>query len=212
MDENTEVNPLPSESRAVRATDKEAEVRIEYTCQMLSEGRRKSEIKRFFSNNYGVGYRQVERYIRQARDRMIEESGKAKNEHVADAYQFYMGILQDSSASITEKLVARRQADDLLGLQAPKRVVEAHVDANDMLELWVDQLTPDQLRAIDTAASVGEVVEEQNAKALRQRQAMNLQSAVDMVQNMDFVDDNETLEEYIDTHGEEKNISENGNK
>lgn len=211
MDEHTEVNPLPPESRAVRATDKEAEVRIEYTCQMLAEGRRKSEIKRFFKNNYGIGYRQVERYIRQARDRLIEESGKAKTEHVADAYQFYMGILQSNDASITEKLVARRQADDLLGLQAPKRVVEAHVDANDMMELWVDQLTTEQLKAIDTAASVGEVVEEKHAEALRQKQQMSLRAAVDIVQNVDFLDDNQELEEYIDEHGKEKNISENRN-
>jgi hypothetical protein len=187
MDEHTQVNPLPVESHSKISTNKEMEVRIEYCCHMLTEGRRKSEIKRFFKNNYGIGFRQVERYLRQARDRMIEESGKGKGELVSEAYGFYMSIIQSTDATITEKLAARRQADDLLGLAAPKRSIEAHVNADDMLDLWVDQLTPDQLRAIDTAAKVGEVVEEKHSESLRQQQAVSLRSAVAVVQEENAV-------------------------
>ena len=58
---------------------------------------------------------------------------------------------------------------------------------------------------MEAIASVGEVVEEKHAEALRQKQQLNLRAAVDFVQDLDFLDDNEELEEYIEEHGQEKN-------
>ena len=70
-----------------------------------------------------------------------------------------MRILHDPSATINEKLHARGKADDLMGLQAPKRVIEAQVEVDDVLDVWVDNLTVEQKMAIDQAASVAEEVE-----------------------------------------------------
>ena len=46
-----------------RATDAEMEARVEMCAIMLCDGRRKSEIKRFFAQQYQVSARQVERYL-----------------------------------------------------------------------------------------------------------------------------------------------------
>ena len=157
--EGVEDNPIPEETRPSRATQAEMESRVEYTAMMLIDGRRKSEIKRFFKENYGLSARQVERYLRLARNRLVEETEKTRRELISESFGFYMRILHDPSATINEKLHARGKADDLMGLQAPKRVIEAQVEVDDVLDVWVDNLTVEQKMAIDQAASVAEEVE-----------------------------------------------------
>ena len=155
-------NPLPEESRPVRATAAELEARVEYTAMMLIDGRRKSEVKRFFKDNYGLSGRQAERYLRLARDRLVQETEKTRRELIAESFGFYMRVLHNPDASTGEQLSARQKADELMGLQAPKTVIEAQVQVDDMLDIWVDNLSPDQKDAINDAALYAEQVEARN--------------------------------------------------
>ncbi len=157
--EGIEDNPIPEETRPSRATQAELEQRVEYTAMMLIDGRRKAEIKRFFKNQYGLSSRQIERYLRLARNRLVEETEKTRRELISESWGFYMRILHDPNATLNEKMQARSKADDLMGLQAPRRVIEAQVEVDDVLDMWVDNLTEEQKLAIDSAASMAEEVE-----------------------------------------------------
>ena len=161
--EGVEDNPIAEDVRPVRATNDEMEARVEYTAMMLIDGRRKSEIKRFFRENYSLSARQVERYLRLARNLLVEETDRTRQELIAESFGFYMRILHDDKASVNERLNARAKADDLMGLQAPKRIIEAHVQTDDILDLWVDNLTPEQKEAINEAATYAERVESLSA-------------------------------------------------
>ena len=161
--DGVEDNPIAGDVRPVRATNDEMEARVEYTAMMLIDGRRKSEIKRFFRENYSLSARQVERYLRLARNMLVEETDRTRQELIAESFGFYMRILHDDNASVNERLNARSKADDLMGLQAPKRIIEAHVQTDDILDLWVDNLTVEQKEAINEAAIYAERVESLSA-------------------------------------------------
>jgi len=161
--DGVENNPIAEDARPIRATNDEMEARVEYTAMMLIDGRRKSEIKRFFRENYSLSARQVERYLRLARNLLVEETDRTRQELIAESFGFYMRILHDDKASVNERLNARSKADDLMGLQAPKRIIEAHVQTDDILDLWVDNLTAEQKEAINEAATYAERVESLSA-------------------------------------------------
>lgn len=153
-------NPIPEEGeRPVRATQAEVDQRVDYCAVLLCMGKSKSAIKRFFKDNYGVGARQTETYLLLARDRLAEESGKTRRELVAESFGFYMRILSDPQATVSERLSARAKADDLMGLQAPKKVIEAQVSMDDAIDLWVDALSHEERDAIHQAALKAEALE-----------------------------------------------------
>jgi hypothetical protein len=51
---------------------------------------------------------------------MLEETGKSREQHVADSYSIYTRIVEKTKSEQT-KLKARARIDKLLGLDAPKR-------------------------------------------------------------------------------------------
>lgn len=69
---------------------------------------------------YDVRYRTAENYVARARERILQETGKPKAEHVADSYEFYRMMQVDADKDI-DKIKARERIDKLLGLETPQR-------------------------------------------------------------------------------------------
>lgn len=66
--------------------------------------------------------RTVERYLARARERMVDESGKTKDELRADSLNFYLGIARDMTADPRSRIMARERVDRLYGLDQPIKV------------------------------------------------------------------------------------------
>lgn len=197
-------NPIPENGeRPLRATQAEVDQRVDYAAVLLCVGKSKSAIKRFFRENYGVGARQVETYLLLARDRLAEESGKNRKELVSESFGFYMRILSDTDATITEKLSARAKADDLMGLQAPKKIIEAQVSVDDMIDLWVDTLSEEERDAIHKAALKAEALEQE----ANQREQLRIESQ--MAGGIQELEEHEQeLEELGEQDGEDEDEEE----
>lgn len=126
-------------SKHSRSTHKSFEERIEVARKLLSARMRHGDVKRYLKNTYGVATRQAETYIARARKLMREETGRPKDEHVADSYAFYCSVIADPNASHKDKLRAQELLDKLLGLPVPFRIAQTDSKGND--------LTPDAARA-----------------------------------------------------------------
>lgn len=107
--------------------------------KMLGMGKYASEIKKAVNQEYGLSTRSVERYITRARREMVKHTKVSLEDHVAEAYYFYRGILTDPESTQRERLRARERIDKLLGLDQPTRThkKELHLD-----------LTPKQIQAM----------------------------------------------------------------
>jgi len=81
---------------------------------------KKRLIKQVIKGEYGLQARQIDRYLSRAREEMMAESDRSVDEHRADAYHFYLSVLQDSKTSIRSKLLARERIDKLYGLEKHK--------------------------------------------------------------------------------------------
>jgi hypothetical protein len=137
-----------------KATAAEHRQRVDYTLAMLVKGHRKSFIKDFFRKNYGVGARQVERYLRLARDRLVQSTERDRAELVAESFAFYMSVMQgaEGETSVRDKLQARKQADDLLGLAAPTKIATTTVAGQDLYAGVVQELSNEELDVLERIA------------------------------------------------------------
>jgi hypothetical protein len=121
---NSKVRRNPPATRAKpaihRPTEQELEERIVVTSRALCRGLTKHEIKRAITSQYRVGWRTVETYLSRARALLIEESGRTRQQLVAEAFGFYNSVLS-SNASTADKIRARERIDRLFGLDAPMR-------------------------------------------------------------------------------------------
>jgi hypothetical protein len=113
-----------------RATKAEVEERIRIVEKMLAQGYTKSMIKRFFRETYDIRARQCERYVSEARRRLLEETKIDRGELIAQSFEFYMSVLRSTEATVKEKLDARRKADELLGLIAPRKIAPTNADGD----------------------------------------------------------------------------------
>lgn len=93
---------------------------ITIAVQRLLEARyHKTEIKRTISNQFDIAPRTVMTYLKYAKDRLIELTGRSREEHIQDAYGFYLSILKDKNNSTMARLKAAERIDKLLGLEVP---------------------------------------------------------------------------------------------
>lgn len=109
-------------AETVRPTRGQEEAREDYAFELLSRALHKSQIKTLFQKKFDCSARTVERYLARARARMIELSGKSKEEHRQEALAFYLSCLRHPEATVKEKVYARERIDKLLGLDAPQQV------------------------------------------------------------------------------------------
>src|SRR5919108_2122384 len=117
-----------SGERAPRATREETERRINAVAQLLCRGVTDADIKRTFAQRYGLREKSVSDYIAFARARLREAAERPTADLLSESYGFYAGVLRSNTSDLREKLTARRQLDQLLGLpgySAKRREAEA---------------------------------------------------------------------------------------
>ena len=96
--------------------------RIELTRTLLNKRWQKWKIKKAIIKKWGVTPRTCENYLASARVGLVEQASAPTHDHTADAYGFYLSVVQDKTASTANKIKAQNSIDKLLGLEAPKRV------------------------------------------------------------------------------------------
>ena len=67
---------------------------------------------------------------------------------VSESYQFYLSVLKNPNATQKEKIEARRRADELLGLNAPKKIAQTTPDGKNPYKETVKALSTEQLELL----------------------------------------------------------------
>lgn len=107
----------------MRPSRKEHDERVAVCADMLARGFRNGAIKRRVAAFYSCSPRSVERYLRRARDRLVEELNEGDREtHRARALDQYRMLLRDDNSSAVVRLKAQERIDRILGLEAPAEV------------------------------------------------------------------------------------------
>ena len=95
--------------------------RIERTRQLLSTQSPKYQIKKALREEFGISVRTCESYITQAREILLAETSKSRQEHTADAYAYYRSVLESETTSTAEKLDATKGIVKLFGLEEARK-------------------------------------------------------------------------------------------
>ena len=107
----------------MRPTRKEHDERVAVCADMLARGFRNGAIKRRVAAFYDISPRTVERYLRRARDRLVEELEEGgRDEHRARSLDQYRMLLRDDGTTPVIRLKAQERIDKILGLEAPAEV------------------------------------------------------------------------------------------
>lgn len=97
--------------------------------------------------------RTTERYLSRAKSRMIEESGKTKEELRTDSLNFYLAIARDLTADHRSRLQARERIDRLYGLDMPIKVAPTTPDGEQSYKHITD--TELDARILEIASKIG---------------------------------------------------------
>lgn len=143
----------------------ETRLRIEVARKMLARGMYQGEIKRILSSHYGVSGRMVEKYIGRARQLIIEATGKSKQEHIADSYSFYIDVQANDKLPVASRLRARENIDKLFALPQPIKIAPTNIDGTASYRVAVEDLTIDQLMALDALRQREIAIDEATAEA-----------------------------------------------
>lgn len=112
-----EDSPMPERRTYHKPTKIELEKRVTATADLLACGVRQGDIKRVISQRFDVSPRSVERYLRRAREILIEETGEDKELHRGKALDVYRSVLRDVGSSHSERMAAQGRIDRILGLE-----------------------------------------------------------------------------------------------
>lgn len=105
-----------------KATNQEVVDRLEMAGTLLLKGMNKCDIKRALARYYNISTKMAEIYIGRARAVLLKDSGRPENEHRADAYALYKGMVEDQSLKPLTRLRAQELMVKLLGIEGPQRV------------------------------------------------------------------------------------------
>jgi hypothetical protein len=133
------------------STDEIAE-RIELCRSMLLRRVPKSTIKKAFRQRFGaeIDHGTIERYLTRAREGMLIDLTRGRQNHRAGSLAFYESVLADPKAAVRDKVRAQERIDKLLGLedksnQPPLEVVLGnlpHAVAEPLRQLLADGIRP----------------------------------------------------------------------
>lgn len=105
-----------------KATNKEVRERVLLTAQMIARRLHRHEIKRILLERHGIRHRQAAEYIARARAHLIERTNRPREDHIAEAFALYEGVIRSPEESTKEKMAAQQAIVELLGLAAPVKV------------------------------------------------------------------------------------------
>ena len=123
---------------------------VEFVRDLLSKGYRKGEIKDKLREELGgedgaePSFRSMETLISQARAQMLEDSDRPREEHQADAIEFYKSVLRDPKAKTNSKITARARIDFILGLGAQHSTLDDPEDQAAKARQFLKETEPEQ--------------------------------------------------------------------
>lgn len=91
---------------------------------MLLDGAKFGDVRKTIAEKYGVQPRSIDRYVKQARDELMMESGKSREEWRALNIERYLLIYRTPGTRALDRIKALERIDKLLGLEvtAPRQV------------------------------------------------------------------------------------------
>ncbi len=99
---------------------KEKEQRIEQLATVIGKTPlHKHELRAFCSNEWNLGWRQADRYTAWAREFLIKQSNRPKEEFRSEALSWCESVMRDPKSSEFAKLRAFRESCQIRGLYAP---------------------------------------------------------------------------------------------
>ncbi len=110
---------------------------VQLVKHLLSLGKHLSEIKRAVVREYDLSSRSVERYIIRARREMTQRLEVPVEQLRAEAFFFYVSIINDNNSSQRERLRARERIDKLLGLDKKH---DSTSNKNNLPDLSIEEL------------------------------------------------------------------------
>jgi hypothetical protein len=106
------------------------EIKIRRAIDLLNTCPHKSKVVEIMKEEFKIGPRMIENYLTAARARILAAIGIEKQEHIADAYNFYKSIVTDEKVRPIDRIRAQEQIDRLLGLQQPQKVAPVTPDGD----------------------------------------------------------------------------------
>ncbi len=91
---------------------------VVFTQRLLEDRHNRSEIENIVGRHFRIKPVTVCKYLTKARKRLVEQTGKPKEEHIQDAYAFYVSVVRDKKQAMSDRLKAAGRIDKLLGLEA----------------------------------------------------------------------------------------------
>lgn len=112
---------MSKKTAIARNRDQLAE-RLVYVEGMIARGWRVGRIKQLIYARWGIKYSRAMDYIRQARHNILAEFERSPAEHTSESLAFYQQIQCEKDVPPIVRLYARKRIDELMGLDAPKRI------------------------------------------------------------------------------------------
>jgi hypothetical protein len=142
----------PTPGRPPGVTRKIREDRVIQVAKLLVNRVPKHQIKKALRVKYGLGARSTEAYIARAREYLIEQSGRSREEWVAEMLGVYEQALADPAADADQKFGAADRICRLLGLDKPIKIAPTNPEGDGPAEVVytfdLESLTDDELRVL----------------------------------------------------------------
>ena len=130
-------NPRHKHRHKLHMTAEQRTLILRLINKMIGLGRYSSEIKTAIVDQFHLSPRSVERYLRSARREMVERVEAPLEQHRADSFYFYRGVINSVESSTRERMQARERIDKLLGTDS---VVRFKPDP------WEEGLSPEDIK------------------------------------------------------------------
>lgn len=115
----------PERKTLRKPTNEELHKRVRTVFDWLCSGKREHEIERLLrAEPHNLSKRSAIRYLARARDMLVAETKRSREEHRAESLATYRAILDDPESEPRDRVRAQERIDKLLGLEihSPKQV------------------------------------------------------------------------------------------
>ena len=120
-----------------RVTKKQRTIILRLIKKMIGLGRYSSEIKTAIAHQFHLSPCSVERFMKSARREMVERVETPLEQHRADSFYFYRGVINSVESSTRERMQARERIDKLLGSDS---IIRFKPDP------WEEGLSPEDIK------------------------------------------------------------------
>jgi hypothetical protein len=136
-------------------TKLEIDKRVDFAADILLRHHRRTDQLEAVCKEFNIEWRQATRYLTQARERILEATKKSRDEHLAEAVDFYESITKNPLCQTKDRIAARKQLDRAVGIG---------VATQSVLPVIVDPLS-----TLDLAAVAAEARKERQVRAEKAR-------------------------------------------